>query len=157
MVAGWDMQCGLGASSQENRLWASCLVVYRDREGEGRGGWSGNSRSVSAFSSLFALQWFSHQTCLLNQGPPLTKTANYAPMKCPVLFFFCVPNRVLSFSTPFQLASIPFSLALSNLFFHVSLQWENCVLHLWPFPRVCATLTKALWRMKKDLWRFLVW
>lgn len=92
MVAGWDMQCGLGASSQENRLWASCLVVYRDREGEGRGGWSGNSRSVSAFSSLFALQWFSHQTCLLNQGPPLTKTANYAPMKCPVLFFFVSPT-----------------------------------------------------------------
>lgn len=72
------------------------------------------------------------------------KDCQLCPDEMPRPVLFCVPNRVLSFSTPFQLASIPFSLALSNLFFHVSLQWENCVLHLWPFPRVCATLTKAL-------------
>lgn len=82
------MHCGLGASSQANRLRASCLQTRR-----GRGGRPEDSGSAAALSSLFALQWFSHQTRLLNQRPPLTKAANYPstrwgppptlPLSCP--------------------------------------------------------------------------
>lgn len=77
-TAVWGMHCGLGASSQANRLRASCLQRRR-----GRGGRPEDSGSAAALSSLFALQWFSHQTRLLNQRPPLTKAANYASMRCP--------------------------------------------------------------------------
>lgn len=55
------MQCGLGASSQADRL---CLQRWRGRGGQARG------LQIHRSSSLFALQWFSHQTRLLNQGPP---------------------------------------------------------------------------------------
>ncbi len=105
------MQCGLGASSQASGPWASCLQRQR-----GRGGRPEDSRSATALSSLFALQWFSHQTRLLNQRPLSTKTANYVQMRCPPPCPFRVPSRVLSFSTRFYLASTLFSLALATYF-----------------------------------------
>lgn len=100
-TAVWGMHCGLGASSQANRLRASCLQRRR-----GRGGRPEDSGSAAALSSLFALQWFSHQTRLLNQRPPLTKAANYASMRCPPPpCRFRVPIRVSSFSALFYVAS----------------------------------------------------
>lgn len=109
-----------------------------------------NSRSATAPSSLFALQWFSHQTCLLNQGPPSTKTANYVPMRCPPLHpvpFVCPPglyHSVLCFILPPL-----FSFLLCLTYF--SRSWSNgkTLLHLWTSPGVCATLSEPLWRMKK--------
>ncbi len=135
----WGMQCGSGASSQANRLRASCLQRQR-----GRGGRPENSGSTTTPSSLFALRWFSHQTRLLNQRPPSTKTANYASARCPPLCCFRVPIRVLSFSTPFYVASILFSPVPPLTYFSVLVKWEKNVLHLWPSAGVCATLTLPL-------------
>lgn len=127
------MQCGLGASSQANRLRASCRVVYRDKGG--RGDWIENSRSAATLSSLFALQWFSHQTCLLNQGPHSTKTANCVPMSCPPFCPFSVPTQVLSFSTLFYLPSNSFLSCCVRLIFPGFCQvGKHCVGSL-AFPR----------------------
>lgn len=93
-----------------------------------------------AFSKLFALHWFSHQPCLLNQGPPSSKTANYAQMRCHPVPFLSPP--MFPFSTLLCLVSILFFPAPSDLFFQVTVRWENALLHLWPSFSVCVTLTQ---------------
>lgn len=86
-----------------------------ETEGEG---WPARRLQIchSSLSSLFALQWFSHQTRLLNQRPPSTKTANYVQMRYPPPCPFRVPSRVLSFSTLFYLTSTHFFPALATYF-----------------------------------------
>lgn len=67
----WGMRCGWRATSQQT---GGKPVV--ELSAETWGGGASNSWIATALSSLFALQWFSHRTCLLNQGPPSTKTDN---------------------------------------------------------------------------------
>lgn len=143
-TAVWGMHCGLGASSQANRLRASCLQTRR-----GRGGRPEDSGSAAALSSLFALQWFSHQTRLLNQRPPLTKAANYPSTR------WGPPPNPAAFVSPSGFhPSLPCFMLLPlsrfDLFSQVSVKWENTAMHLWPSPGLCATLSRPLWRMKKE-------
>lgn len=142
----WGMQCGLGASSQADRL---CLQRWRGRGGQARG------LQIHRSSSLFALQWFSHQTRLLNQGPPLNKDRQLCPhqMPPPPPWSLCVPTRVLSFGTLFYLASTLFSLSLSLscfdwlLFPGLSQMGKHYVASV----AFSWCLTRLLWRMKKGL------
>lgn len=89
------------------------------------GGVAGQSAPTPpALSSPFALQWFSHQPNLLNQGPASTKTANYAHMSC-----FAAP--LLSSPTFFG-HSLRFFIRLPLFFFllQVTVTWENTALLL---------------------------
>lgn len=99
------MLCGLGASSQANRLRASCLQRQR-----GRGGRPEDSRSSAALSSLFALQWFSHQTQPIKSKPPFDKDRQLCLDEMPPTLQLSYPPFFLSFSAPFCLAPSVFSL-----------------------------------------------
>lgn len=88
-------------------------------------GWQARALQLrQLFSSPFALQWFSHQPNLLNQGPASTKTANYAHMSC-----FAAP--LLSSPTFFG-HSLRFFIRLPLFFFllQVTVTWENTALLL---------------------------
>lgn len=124
------MRCGSGQAVRQSGCES---VVLRDRGG--RGGRPEGSR----LQHISALQWFSHQPGLLNQGPLSTKTANYARPRCH-------PTSSLTLSLPLPvsippLLSLPlslFSVLLSTLARSASLsratvQRENLISSL-PIP-----------------------
>lgn len=95
----WCEVCGV-AWGQAVRQTVCKPVV--DRNGGG-GVADHKTPTPPALSKLFALHWFSHQPRLLNQGPPSTKTANYAQMRCHPVPFLSPP--MFSFSTLLYLVS----------------------------------------------------
>lgn len=113
--------------------WEPVVGLSAETEGR-RGGLARKPWICHSSFSMFALQWFSHLTCLLNQGPPLNESDNYAPMSCNPPILFHILSLCCFFYIPYQPCFILLppvsSFALCDLSFQVLVKWENTVASL---------------------------